>query len=1051
MDDVRGQYESLSERLARESEMGSISKDSNKSKSSKSRKVRWAETAAIASTMDANNAAASSDDPDYVSRSPMDILSDLFTKKYTLPVFLLMASVIFLMVHLAGGPNDDSFQRYSSTQQGGEGATVGNRGPSKYGGSNRQKNVGGGDGFGDIVFSLVPTSPEDSTLVPTIEVIHHITPKISPTSAGTPSAVTGNEPGWIVVPTKTGVFLTSDANGDNGDGTRDDGSPTTLKWNFGAGVPTPDPAQLAQEGGRYGYPDRGSPTSLKWNYGKGSPTPDPALLGPDNGSPTTLTWNYPPGVATPNPALLVEVAPPDDNGSPTTLKWGGLGAPPKPRPSPQVVTPPEIGDLSPVDPDAGSPTTLKWRFPPGQPTPDPALLKGMPDQLVWGYPPGVPTPDPILLQGGVDQSDTLEWGYPPGVPTPDPALLTTSGEKAELGWGYPPGEPTPDPAYLNGVPLATESPTMRNVETGLVMPTPKPTPRPTQRPSPDSTPLITAAPLVQITASPLVTLKVVDITPPRPRPTPKPTPPTPKPTPEPTEEVSPPSPKEPEEDPVEVPTPSPVIPPAPVDENGNEIEIAPPEPTPRPPRPPRGPKKPTRPVNPNRVPAPLVNTQPYNGPGGITLKGQGTNPDWVFHNGPNGFDMHHPGVVGQNPNYPGVIPNYPGVIPQQPEIPGQPEIPPGQVPQYPGFYPANGGVVITQQQSCGCSCCSCCPCGGGGGMMGGMMLPQGVNPQMIQGGAQGMLPMGGAQGMLPMHIPLAGSQTLAADDPLKVDQTPTADDPLKVDPAANVKTAEIYPSTLAPTVTPGCPWDCIIDENVPSMGRSKEDDALYEIFYTNPLNCCGMIVEIGAEGGKDNSPSYFFEKGMNWTSILTEADPLAYAEIATNRAGDKVKAINGAYCENGPFLYFDDNSRKFKSDIEDISTSEPMDQNLGTSGTMVNCIQLDTVLAGVDHVNVMIIRVKGDPWAVIRTMNWSVRVDIWVILMEERDGLRHDTIRAALSLHDYVPAAWDIKLWCIDPANCMANEVWLQKDFNPIHQPMLGRGLRGAHGNHHFI
>jgi hypothetical protein len=111
----------------------------------------------------------------------------------------------------------------------------------------------------------------------------------------------------------------------------------------------------------------------------------------------------------------------------------------------------------------------------------------------------------------------------------------------------------------------------------------------------------------------------------------------------------------------------------------------------------------------------------------------------------------------------------------------------------------------------------------------------------------------------------------------------------------------------------------------------------------------------------------------------------------------------------------------------------------------VDCVRLDTVLAGIDHVNVMVVRVKGDPWAVIRTMDWNVRVDIWVILMEQKEGVTHDTARAALKLHDYVPTAWDIKLWCDVPTNCMGNEVWLRKNFNPIHKPLLQdhRGLRG--------
>lgn len=313
-------------------------------------------------------------------------------------------------------------------------------------------------------------------------------------------------------------------------------------------------------------------------------------------------------------------------------------------------------------------------------------------------------------------------------------------------------------------------------------------------------------------------------------------------------------------------------------------------------------------------------------------------------------------------------------------------------------YPGVGGSVIPQ---CGCCCCQC----SSAAMAPPPLLPGTQDDQgMIQGGAAA------AQDRRLIQHSLAESQ--------------------------------------------GCPWKCLIDETVPTKGRSNEDDALYEIFYTNPLNCCGTIVEVGAEDGMQFSTSYFFEKGMNWTAHLIEADPLSYGQIVESRSGDKVKATNGAFCNESPFLYFDENSRTFQSVAKGDHSSEILSYDsfeITKSTTKVDCIRLDSELANIDHVNVMIIRVKGDPWAVIRTMNWNIRVDIWVILMEEKLGVKTlDTVRATLKLHDYVPASWDIKLWCDTPSNCMENEVWLRKNFNPIHNPLMmdHRGLRGSYGNY---
>ena len=54
-----------------------------------------------------------------VASSPMDVLADLFRRKYTLPVFLVSTASIFLLVHLAGGPDGDSFARYDRGGGGG--------------------------------------------------------------------------------------------------------------------------------------------------------------------------------------------------------------------------------------------------------------------------------------------------------------------------------------------------------------------------------------------------------------------------------------------------------------------------------------------------------------------------------------------------------------------------------------------------------------------------------------------------------------------------------------------------------------------------------------------------------------------------------------------------------------------------------------------------------------------------------------------------------------------------------------------------------------------
>lgn len=236
MNELQSQYESLSERLARENELSSAPNSggsalgglSSSGGKKKNNKVRWSETAALASTLDGANG---EEDEDTNPRSTIDIISDLFHKKYTMPLFLVMATSIFLLVHLTG---DDNGEKLYSSQTN---SNIG-MGTSSSGSvinpitrmSNRQYNIVEGDVIDNLVFSLTPTStPGEDTgsEVPTMEVIAHTTPKITP-AVGVPSvADDGNEPGWIVVPTSS-KFRHGGGEGEGGDG--------MLKWNYPKGA-----------------------------------------------------------------------------------------------------------------------------------------------------------------------------------------------------------------------------------------------------------------------------------------------------------------------------------------------------------------------------------------------------------------------------------------------------------------------------------------------------------------------------------------------------------------------------------------------------------------------------------------------------------------------------------------------------------------------------------------------------------------------------------------------------------------------------------------------
>lgn len=214
------------------------------------------------------------------------------------------------------------------------------------------------------------------------------------------------------------------------------------------------------------------------------------------------------------------------------------------------------------------------------------------------------------------------------------------------------------------MPPQSESPTRRNVETGLDPPTKYPTRKPTPLPTP---------PPVQLK----INLQTEEPT------TAAPAVPTPR---RPKQKVP--------ENPADAPSTSPVIPPKAEDGYGNIIELAPVSPPARP-RPKVVPVKTTPPP----APEPKVDVLPAT-PDQYTFyrprnpeqepgDGDGTG-DYAGYNGPNGFTIERPENLDPTP----------APVPDPVALP-VPQVP---LPQYPGVIPQLPQYVIPQQP-CGCCCC----------------------------------------------------------------------------------------------------------------------------------------------------------------------------------------------------------------------------------------------------------------------------------------------------------------------------------------------------------
>jgi len=266
-------------------------------------------------------------------------------------------------------------------------------------------------------------------------------------------------------------------------------------------------------------------------------------------------------------------------------------------------------------------------------------------------------------------------------------------------------------------------------------------------------------------------------------------------------------------------------------------------------------------------------------------------------------------------------------------------------------------------------------------------------------------------------------------------------------------------ATPGPTPVPhnlnflqGCnPRQCS-EKKARFWSMSNEDEAIYEIFYTNPIKCCKVIVEIGAGNGQQYSVSKFFEDALNWRSLLIEASPEQYQ--ALEKVRPKAVKKNGAFCESDHLLHLNNQfyARGGSSEVmsEIYTKFGPSEQQTADE---VPCLKMSNVFRenGITHVDVMVIRVQGDALAFMRNMDWTVRVDIWIVVKHGETSEKHDrdkVVDRVMRNNQYVKAEWDIKRWCAENGLCLNNEVYLRKGFNPL-PAQIDRALTTMQEHHH--
>ena len=217
---------------------------------------------------------------------------------------------------------------------------------------------------------------------------------------------------------------------------------------------------------------------------------------------------------------------------------------------------------------------------------------------------------------------------------------------------------------------------------------------------------------------------------------------------------------------------------------------------------------------------------------------------------------------------------------------------------------------------------------------------------------------------------------------------------------------------------------CTPVPKVSYRSQSNEEKAIIEKFYGGKPKCGGTIVEIGALDGISYSNSWYFEHALQWKAVHIEANPVNFEKLKKNRP----KAINvhSAMC-NGKSIDFVGNfaTGGINKTMSDKHRKGWVPSN--SKPVSVPCQKFKDVFKahGIDHVDVFILDVEGGEFEVLKTMDWAVKVNLWVVELDGSDPEKDESVRRELLKHGYAPATWNIRDWCSPGGDCTSNEVFV--------------------------
>ena len=188
--------------------------------------------------------------------------------------------------------------------------------------------------------------------------------------------------------------------------------------------------------------------------------------------------------------------------------------------------------------------------------------------------------------------------------------------------------------------------------------------------------------------------------------------------------------------------------------------------------------------------------------------------------------------------------------------------------------------------------------------------------------------------------------------------------------------------------------------------QGGEDAAVYELFFQGRRN--GTFVEMGALDGELFSNTFAYEKGLGWSGILIEANQVMCANIPEKRPRS-VAVCTAISNDSQPvkfetgwhpavFAAVDQMNSTWRSYFHSAHHRiDSWDKRKPGTEVLVPSQPLSKVLQdnGIREIDFFSLDVEGSEATVLRTMDWTIPVRVWLIEKQLRNSAEVDDIMAA--------------------------------------------------------